>query len=366
MRFISQMDIKSAFDHFPSEQKKRVSTLSLTKARMSDSEDIPIHTHPQVQSSSIELLSPHQQHQQQQQQQPQQSVMRSMELTHEERQANAASSPGETVVRVNFPLKEFCRQNRAAVAEFWGTYILVTFGCGSLASCVLNRDVDSGDYFSITVGWGIGLMLAVYVSVNHSGAHLNPAVSVALAVFNRFDWSKVKSYVIAQFCGAFFAAVSIYAVYSSALYQHDGGVRAIDGYNGTAGLFATYPAAHVTLPVAFMNEMVGTACLLFVICAITDKDNTPANKWAPLAIGFTLLAIGISWGWQTGFALNPARDFAPRLFTMLGGWGFEVFTHPDGYWWIPLIAPFIGATAGVGLYELFVSQRLLRSCMQGY
>jgi MIP family channel proteins len=240
---------------------------------------------------------------------------------------------------------------RDYVAEFWGTFILVSFGCGSIAMVQLNDASNSGDFFSINVGWGFGLMMGIYVAGSISGAHLNPAVSVAMAMFGKFQWRKVPGYILAQFLGSFMGAAVIYIVYSSALDNKDKGQRIAIGENSTAGIFATFPAEFVSPLCAFLNETLGTAFLLFIVSALNDPNNNVPKDVAPIIIGFLLLNIGVCFGWQTGYALNPARDFGPRLFTMIIGYGGAVFTAYNNYFWIPLIAPFIGAIGGVALYD---------------
>ncbi|KAG0083706.1 glycerol channel, partial [Podila epicladia] len=125
--------------------------------------------------------------------------------------------------------------------------------------------------------------------------------------------------------------------------------------NSTIGIFVTGPQTkHVSNTAAFIAELIGTALLVLVILSTSDKGNIPAGNTQPLIIGLSLVAIGTSFGYETGFALNPARDLAPRLFTALFGWGFGVFTESSWYFWVPIVAPFLGAISGAFIYDFLV------------
>jgi len=238
---------------------------------------------------------------------------------------------------------------RECLAECIGTFILVAFGDGVIAQAVVS-DSKAGDFTTICICWGLAVTIGIHFSGGVSGAHLNPAVSVALAFFKRLEWFKVVPYVVAQTVGAFFASLVIFLVYYSGLNLVDPG-RTLK----TAGIFATYPQDHVSTFSAFLSEMVGTAFLLGGIFAISDKLNKPASPYsAPIAVGIIIAAIGFAFGWNTGFAINPARDFGPRLFTAIFGWGGQVFTARSGYFWVPIVAPLVGGIVGAGTYLLFV------------
>ncbi|RLN92719.1 hypothetical protein BBJ28_00027213, partial [Nothophytophthora sp. Chile5] len=216
---------------------------------------------------------------------------------------------------------------RAYLAEFVGTFILVLIGDGSVAQYVLGKG-DAGQYLSVNLCWGIALLFGIHFSGGVSGGHLNPAVSVTLALFKRFEWQKVPGYIIAQTLGAFVAALVIYIVYYPWFDIHD------PEREFTHGIFATYPNPQVPNWCAFANEIVGTALLVGGIFALGDQLNKPANPYSfPGAAALLLTGIGMSFGLNTGYALNPARDFGPRLLTLLGGWGWKVFTVRSGYFW---------------------------------
>jgi aquaporin-9 len=244
--------------------------------------------------------------------------------------------------------------SREAAAEFVGTFMLIVFGVGVVAQTVLSRGAN-GSFLAINVGWGLAVMLGVYTAGGISGAHLNPAVTLALAAMRGFPWAKVPAYIVAQFAGAFVASAVVYLTYSEAFTAFDGGVRQISGPQGTAGIFATYPQPFLSLMGGFIDQVVGTALLMAAIVAITDQRNNATPSWlTPIIVGFLVLAIGVSFGFNAGYAINPARDLGPRLFTAVAGWGTGVFSAAGGWWWVPVVAPCIGAFVGVVAYDWLV------------
>jgi MIP family channel proteins len=247
---------------------------------------------------------------------------------------------------------------REMLAEFLGTLVLLVFGLGVVAQTVLSRQT-AGSMLSINICWGIAVMMGCYVSAGVTGAHLNPAVTLALAVHRRFPWSKVAPYAASQFLGALTGAAIVFASYHPALDAFDNGVRHVTGDMATAGIFATYPQPFISTAAGFLNEAVGTALLVGVILGITDTRNSPPPAGlTPVVVGLLVVAIGASFGWNTGYAINPARDFGPRLFTAIAGWGGEVFTAAHGWWWVPIAAPCAGAVAGGWIYDMCVGHRL--------
>jgi len=246
---------------------------------------------------------------------------------------------------------------REALAEFLGTFILIVFGVGVVAQVVLSRQT-AGSYLSINIAWGLAVAMGCYVSAGVTGAHLNPAVTLALAVHRRFPWNKVGVYAAAQLIGAFAASVIVYITYHEALAAFDGGVRAVTGPQGTAGIWATYPQPFLSVfPSGFVDQVVGTALLVAVIFGITDSRNSPAPAGlAPIVVGLLVMLIGATFGFNSGYAINPARDFGPRLFTFVGGWGAEVFRAGNGWWWVPIVAPCVGAVIGGWVYDAFVGK----------
>ncbi|KAG0322173.1 hypothetical protein BGZ99_003439 [Dissophora globulifera] len=234
---------------------------------------------------------------------------------------------------------------RKAFAEFFGTLILVAFGSGAIAQLVFSPANSS--WFTMSLGWGLGLTFGIYIAGGISGAHLNPAVTLAQAIFRGFAWAEVPVYWLAQFAGAFAGALIVYVFNYAAIKDADPAT--------TVGIFITgLQTEQVSTCAAFIAEFLGTALLVLVIFATSDKGNNPAGNTQPLIIGLSLAAIGLSFGYQTGFALNPARDLAPRLFTAVFGWGFEVFTRQSWYFWVPIAAPFAGAVSGAFVYDVLI------------
>ncbi len=243
------------------------------------------------------------------------------------------------------------------VAEFLGTFILILFGVGVVAQVVAG---GIGDHDSIAWAWGLGVMLGVYVAGKISGAHLNPAVTVALAAFAGFSWRKVVPYALAQTAGAFVAALIVRWNYTEVLGKIDPGHTI-----KTQGVFSTLPG-NGALPVhewgAFRDQVIGTAILVFMILAITAARSTPplANL-APFIIGLLVVAIGMAWGTDAGYAINPARDFGPRLASFLTGYktAFSDQYH-NIYFWVPIIAPIIGGLVGGALFKYALEPYLNR------
>ena len=247
---------------------------------------------------------------------------------------------------------------RELLAEFFGTFILIVFGVGVVAQVILSRQ-SAGTYLSINVAWGLAVTMGCYVSAGVTGAHLNPAVTLALAAHRRFPWRKVAPYSLAQVAGAFAASAVVFGTYHEALAAFDGGVRQVVGPQATAGIWATYPQPFLSVfPGGVIDQIVGTALLVAVIFGITDSRNSPAPAGlAPVVVGLLVVLIGATFGFNSGYAINPARDFGPRLFTAMAGWGGDVFRAGNGWWWVPIVAPCIGGVFGGWVYDLCIGDR---------
>ena len=247
---------------------------------------------------------------------------------------------------------------RELLAEFFGTFVLIVFGVGVVAQVVLSRSA-AGTFLSINIAWGLAVTMGCYVSAGVTGAHLNPAVTLALAARRAFPWNKVAPYAAAQIAGAFTASAVVFLTYHEALAAFDGGVRQVLGAQGTAGIWATYPQPFLsTFPGGFIDQVVGTALLVACIFGITDSRNSPAPAGlAPVVVGLLVVLIGATFGFNSGYAINPARDFGPRLFTFVAGWGGEVFRAGNNWWWVPIVAPCVGGVLGGWLYDLFIGHR---------
>jgi glycerol uptake facilitator protein len=267
------------------------------------------------------------------------------------------------------------------LAEFLGTFILIMFGDGAVAMAVaglpgsgrtatsVTSFVGVGDWLLIVFGWAFAVMFAVYVAGGISGAHINPAVTLAFAVRRQFPWNKVGPYIGAQVAGAFVGAAVVFAVYGSAINaanaaQHtprDGG-KAL----ATFSIFATFPAPyfHGSWVGPFVDQVVGTALLLLLIVALIDKRNmAPVGNMGPLLTGLVVGAIGLSFGANAGYAINPARDFGPRFFAWIAGWGDVALPGSipgafSWYFWIPIVGPIVGGVIGVFVYDYFIGDVL--------
>jgi MIP family channel proteins len=248
---------------------------------------------------------------------------------------------------------------RELLAEFFGTFILIVFGVGVVAQTVLSRGA-AGSPLAINIAWGLAVTMGCYVSAGVTGAHLNPAVTLALAAHRRFPWRKVLPYSIAQLTGAFVASAVVFATYHEALTAFDGGVRQVLGPQGTAGIWATYPQPFLSVfPGGVIDQIVGTALLVAGIFGITDSRNSPAPAGlVPVVVGLLVLLIGATFGFNSGYAINPARDFGPRLFTFVAGWGTDVFRAGQSWWWVPILGPLAGGVLGGWAYDFFIGRRL--------
>jgi len=246
-------------------------------------------------------------------------------------------------------------------AEFTGTMIILLFGGGVCAMVALfptgaPGEVVNGGYTNITLAWALGVTFGIFAAGKISGAHLNPAVTLALAVYRGFPWSKVAPYCISQTLGAFAGVAAVFFNYREAIHRFDPGLEK------TAGMFTTFPAYPDILSAGFFDQVLGTAILLFLVFAVTDDRNSPPPQYlAPIVIGLIVLAIGMSFGKLHGYAINPARDFGPRLFTVLAGFRNNGLTDGSGVWWIPIAAPLAGGLVGAGLYDLAIRRWLPRS-----
>ncbi len=237
------------------------------------------------------------------------------------------------------------------LAEFAGTLILILFGCGVVAQVVA---AGTGEYDSITWAWGLGVTLGVYTAARISGAHLNPAVTVTLALFRGFEWRKVAPYSLAQILGAFVAALIVRWNYTEALNAFDPGLTA-----KSQGVFSTLPMEGLSHMGALRDQIIGTAILLFLVLAVTDSRNSaPVANLAPFVVGLIVVAIGLAWGSNAGYAINPARDFGPRLASFLTGYEDAWRSSQGLYFWVPIVGPLIGGPIGAFLYDALVGRNL--------
>jgi glycerol uptake facilitator len=261
------------------------------------------------------------------------------------------------------------------LSEFIGTFVLILLGCGSVAVAVAGlpgsgrQSVPFGaaNWLIIAWGWGLAVVFGVYIAGGVSGAHINPAVTFAFALRRGFPWSKVPSYWLAQLVGAFAAAALVYAVYWPAIdaFNATNHLAARSQSLSTFAIFATFPAEYFGGSIwgPLLDQIVGTAILLALVAALIDKRNQgPQSNLAGFLIGLVVVAIGLTFGTNAGYAINPARDLGPRLWTFLTGWGQIAFPGSyqwfSSYWWIPIVGPLIGGAVGIYVYDLFIGNAL--------
>ncbi|CNF26282.1 aquaporin family protein [Yersinia mollaretii] len=248
------------------------------------------------------------------------------------------------------------------IAEFLGTGLLIFFGVGCVAALKLAG--ASFGQWEISIIWGLGVAMAIYLTAAISGAHLNPAVTIALWLFACFDRRKVIPYIVAQVAGAFCAAALVYGLYYNLFVDFEQTHQMVRGSAESlnlAGIFSTYPNPHISVFQAFLVETVITAILMCLILALTDDGNgIPRGPLAPLLIGILIAVIGASMGPLTGFALNPARDFGPKAFAYLAGWGEIAFTggRDIPYFLVPIFGPIVGALLGAFGYRALIGRHL--------
>ena len=290
-------------------------------------------------------------------------------------------TPLRNALRHGSPLKRLGGTWGEVLAEFLGTFVLLAFGDGVVAMAVAGlpgsgRTAGStvifqgvGDWLLIAWGWAFAVAFGVYVAGGVSGAHLNPAVTLAFAVRRKFPWRKVLPYWAAQLVGAFAGAALVYLVYHNAIDTFNDASHATRNSAGglaSFSIFATFPAPyfHGGMVGPLVDQIVGTAFLVLLVVAVIDLRNTAAKaNLGPLIIGFAVAAIGLSFGANAGYAINPARDLGPRLFAWIAGWGDVAMPGTvagsfSTYFWVPIVGPLIGGVIGVILYDLFVGDVL--------
>ena len=235
------------------------------------------------------------------------------------------------------------------IAEAVAMGIIITIG-DSVAAMYSLYDPSPYQhaYWGLCITWGLAVTIAIYSTASVSGCHANPAVTVALACFRKFSWRKVVPYCAAQVVGGFLGAALVYALFSPVIDAFNAAHGLTRAAGGSAGVFFTHPGAFIAPRHAFTDEIILTAVLVFGIFAITEQYNeqAPGANSGALIIGFLVAAIGASMGYLEAWAINPARDFGPRLFCFFAGWGSSALPSPDNYWWIPIVGPVLGGVLG--------------------
>jgi glycerol uptake facilitator protein len=256
--------------------------------------------------------------------------------------------------------------------------VLIAFGDGVVAMAVAGLNQSgrgskifdaSGDWLLITWGWAMAVTFGVYVAGGITGAHINPAVTLAFAVKGAFPWRRVPAFWAAQVVGAFVGAALVFLVYHDAISSYESANHVTRGdLNSvvTYSIFATFPAPYFkgNWIGPLIDQIVGTAFLLMFVSALIDRRNlAPKANLTPWLVGLAVAAIGMSYGANAGYAINPARDFGPRLFAAIAGWGQVALpgngTGFSNYFWIPIIGPLIGGIIGVLVYDFFIKDILV-------
>ncbi len=243
------------------------------------------------------------------------------------------------------------------IAEFLGTLVLMLFGTGVVAMVMLfgsgaPGEVVKGGYTNITICWGLAVTMGIYVAGKITGAHLNPAVTLALAAFRGFPKLKFLTYMLVQIIGAFIAAALVFLNYLPAFRANDPGLE------HSATVFTTFPAFALSRGAGFLDQLIGTSLLVFLIFAIGDERNLPVGNLGPILVGLVVVAIGMAFGGMHGYAINPARDFGPRLFTAVAGFKNNGLTDGSRVFWVPIIAPLLGGLIGGAAYDLGIRRWL--------
>ena len=254
------------------------------------------------------------------------------------------------------------------IAEVFGTFILILLGDGVVANVGLAPRLESGAYNweTIAIGWAFAVIVAVFVVGGVSGAHINPAVTVALAVKRQFPWSQVIPFILAQIVGAFLGAAAVYLIYRDGLiaagmpnvWCTGPGSIFSQAWWGETGSYAAGAAGSYSLLTAGVAEFFGTMVLLWGVMASGDERNLGQKmNLGPYLVGFTVLAIGLSHGGPSGYAINPARDLGPRIFGSIVGtaglWSDLAYALI-----VPVLIPIIAGAVGIFLYDWFVSAYL--------
>jgi len=270
-------------------------------------------------------------------------------------------------------------------AEFFGTFVLICFGDGVVAMlwalvgsgrsvppvqksgagifAASSSLLGAGDWLLITWGWCLAVVFAVYTVGGVTGAHINPAVTLSAAIRKQLPWNKVAPYWIFQVLGAFVGAALVFLVYNNALNHFDQTIHAVKGQPSslaTYATFATFPAPYFHSVLGpLVDQIVGTFFLVLFICAVTDEFNLPVGvNLAPWIIGMIVMAVGISFGANAGYAINPARDFGPRIFAWIAGWGKLAMPGDYGwvntYFWVPIVGPLIGGALAAFFYDFAI------------
>lgn len=268
---------------------------------------------------------------------------RTWQTNHRRRQSEASMLDLEERLRQS-PLRLHNRLHVNLLSEFFGTFLLLFVGTGSIMQHALGDKLNN--YNQVCMAWGILIALCVFATYHTSGGHLNPAVSLAICTLGKMPWSYLGPYALAQMLGAFFGSALSAHLYAD--WLHDA-----KNVPDTARIFCSFPAGNVSNYTAFIDQVAGTALLLIFVCILIDPRNRVPAYLHPPGFGIAIFLICSSYGMNVASPINPARDFGPRLFLFIAG--FEnVFSYHNYYFWIPLFAPLLGAVIGTWLYQFAI------------
>ncbi|NXW74053.1 AQP10 protein, partial [Hirundo rustica] len=219
---------------------------------------------------------------------------------------------------------------RECLAELLATFMLIIITLSSSAQKTTSFEMK-GNILTSYLGGALAVMVGIYTAGGISGAHMNPAFSFAMCLTEQFPWWKFPIFVVVQMLGSFVSAGAVYILYYDAIWHYSNGTLTVSGPRETASIFATYPADYVSIPNGFLDQVIGTGVLILGIMSIMDTRNKAVPKGLePVVVGLLVLSIESSMGANCGCPMNPARDFGPRLFTYVAGWGPEVFRWVEG------------------------------------
>ncbi|EHN12798.1 Glycerol uptake facilitator protein [Patulibacter medicamentivorans] len=263
------------------------------------------------------------------------------------------------------------------VAELAGTFVLMALINGVVAAAVVGLTESgrtqavfqaSGDWMLIAWGAGFAVVFAIYVAGGVTGAHLNPAITLAMAARRGFPWRKVPAYWAVQVIGAFLGAALIYWNYHDAINAFEAAHHITRGSADSAatfGIWGTTPAPYFTSWFGpFLDQVIGTAFLVGLVLAVVDEHNLPPKgNLSPFLIGLIVVVIGIAFGPNAGYAINPARDLGPRILAWFEGWGSVAlpgnYGNVDAYMWIPILGPLVGGLIGAFAYDGVIRKVLI-------
>ncbi len=243
------------------------------------------------------------------------------------------------------------------ISEAVAVFIIIAFGDSVAGMYALySPSPYQQAYWGVCIAWGLGVTIAIYATGSVTGTHANPAVTIALAIFRKFSWSKVLPYWFAQVVGGVAGAVIVYVLYAPVIDNFNEVSHLTRAAGGAAGVFFTHPGLAITPMHAFSDQIILTAFLIFGIFAITEQYNemAPGANSGALMIGLLVATIGASMGYLEAWAINPARDLGPSIFCYFAGWGDSAFPSPGNYWWIPVVAPLVGGVIGGGAYQYLI------------